>query len=104
MVEGSGLEKWNANFGQSPECRSYAEAMSQGRYTFSDCGTSNAIAQTAGGLDLDSVADFDYSLQIPPGLVRFFSPDYQGTCCGNCSLDIPEVRLYYFPDQTTECR
>ena len=52
MVAGSDLERWNANFGQSPECRSYAEAMSQGRYTFSDCGTSNAIAQTA--------ADFDY--------------------------------------------
>ena len=89
---------WIVGFGQSPECRSYADAMSQGQYTFSDCGSSNTVIQTAGG------SDFSYPLQIPPGVVRQFSPDYQGTCCGNCSLDIPEVRLFYFPDTNTNCQ
>ena len=88
------LGDWNTNFGQSPECRSYAEAMSRGQYKFSNCGSSNTVIQTAAGLD------FDYPLQIPPGLARYFYPTYQGTCCGNCSLDVPEVRLYYFPDKT----
>ena len=88
------LGSWDAGFGQSPECRSYAEAMSRGQYTFSNCGSSNTVIQTAAGLD------FDYPSQIPPGLARYFFPDYSGTCCGNCSLDVPEVRLYYFPDTT----
>ena len=93
------LGKWVVSFGQSPECRSYAEAMSKGQYTFSECGSSNTVIQTAGGLD------FDYPSQIPPSVARYFYPDGlgQGTCCGNCSLDIPEVRLYYFPDQTAVC-
>ena len=103
MVEGSDLEKWNVKFGQSPQCRSYVETLSQGGYILSGCGTTNAIIQTAGDPDFGSSPDSNYSSQLPPGIVRFFSPDYVGTCCGNCSLDIPEVRLYYFPDQTTEC-
>ncbi len=42
-------------------------------------------------------------LQNYPGLVRYFDPDDEdvtGTCCGNCSLSIPEVRLYYFPEKS----
>ena len=96
----SNFMDWIIGFGQSPECRSYAEAISQGRYTFSDCGSSNTVIQTARAPD-DS--DFDYPLQIPPGVVRQFSPVTEGTCCGNCSLNIPEVRLYYFPDETINC-
>ena len=86
------------SFGQSPECKSYAEAMSKGQYTFSECGSSNTTIQTAGGSDF-------YSSQIPPSVERYSYPDQlgKGTCCGNCSLDIPEVRLYYFPDQTAVC-
>ena len=98
VFESSDLEIWDVEFGQSPECRSYAEAMDKGQYTFSDCGTSNTVIHTAGGLD------FSYPPQIPPGLARQFSPDYSDKCCGNCSLDIPEVILYYFPDKTTDCQ
>ena len=65
---------------------------------FSDCAISNTSAQTGGETP---VADL---LKNYPGLVRYFDPDDEdaiGTCCGNCSLDIPEVRLYYFPDKST---
>ena len=90
---------WNTNFGQSPECRSYAKAMSQGQYTFSDCGSSNTVIQTARGVNTN------YPSQLPPGVVQGFDIDYIYTCCGSCSLEIPEVRLYYFPDQTnTSCQ
>ena len=98
--EDTGAGKWVVNFGQSPECRSYAEAMSRGQYTFSECGSRNTVIQTAGGLG------FDYPSQIPPSVARYFYPDDelgQGTCCGDCSLDTREVRLYYFPDQTVVC-
>ena len=94
-------DPWGTNFGQSPQCRSYAEAMGRGQSTFPDCATSNTSIQTDGGppaIDL---------LQNYPGLVRYFDPDdtdVTGTCCGNCSLFIPEVRLYYFPEKSAiEC-
>ena len=91
--DGSDLWTWDVKFGQSPECRSYV-AIDRGQSTFSGCDGSNMVIQTARGLDT----------QIPPGVSRYFSPEYQGSCCGNCSLDIPEVRLYYFPDKTTDCQ
>lgn len=86
------LESWNMNFGQSPECRSFADDWGRGQYTFSNCGSSNTVTQTA---------DDWFLPQIPPGVPRYFDPEYQGTCCGNCSLDVPAVRLYYFPDSAS---
>ena len=86
------LASWNINFGQSPECRSFAEAWDLGQYTYSNCGSSNTVTQTVD----------DWLLpQVPPGVPRYFDPEYQGTCCGNCSLDVPAVRLYYFPDKAS---
>lgn len=93
-------DPWGTNYGQSPQCRSYAEARGRGQSTFSDCAISNTSIQNNGGpppIDL---------LQNYPGLARFFitddmGDDGDGTCCGNCSVDVPEVRLYYFPDKST---
>lgn len=86
------LVDWDINFGQSAECRSYAEARAQGRYTLSNCGRSNTIVQGSDAL----------LSQIPPGLVQYWDPaTTAGTCCGDCSLDVQEVRLYYFPDNMT---
>ena len=90
-----GLRDWNVNFGHSPECKSYAEAMRSGEYTFSECGTSNTVTTASSGVS------WDYPLEIPPGLVRLWDTDQVETCCGNCSLNTPEVRLYYFPDKDT---
>lgn len=86
--------EWDSNFGQSPQCKSYADAMSQGQSTFSNCGSSNTAIQT------DEELSF-HLLRNMPGLERYFYPTDWGTCCGNCSLDISEVRLYYFPDKIT---
>ena len=98
------LWDWILKFGQSPQCRSYAHAMSLGHFTFSNCGSSNTVIQTAGGLHLNYPFDLPYyPLQIPPNVVKDFSPDDRGTCCGNCSLHVPEVRLYYFPEKTSDC-
>ena len=89
----SDLSNWGTNFGQSPECRSFAEAMNQGQYTFSGCGSSSLVE--AG----QSPALRELPRQIPPGVVRIAGHMSTYTCCGNCSLEIPEVRLYYFPDK-----
>ena len=89
------LRDWNINFGHSPECRSYAEAMSSGKYTFSECGDSNTVISATPGMT------WDYPSEIPPGLVRLMEWFFEETCCGNCSLNIPAVRLYYFPNNIT---
>ena len=83
--------EWLTAFGRSPECRSYAEVyQNEAQYTFSDCGTRNTIIQASQGFSLPT--------QIPPAVVDRFRPlDY--ACCGNCTLIVPEVRLFYFPDQ-----
>jgi len=83
---------WQRNFGQSPESRSYAQAYSKSQYTFTSCGSSNTVIS----LDPGSICPS----QIPAGFVQHFSVGYIDTCCGNCSLDISELRLYYFPDRT----
>lgn len=87
-------EPWLEYFGRSPECRSYAQANWDGQYTFAECGST--VFQGYGNSGFPS--------QIPPGVLRYYSPEYTGLCCGNCSLDLSEFRLYYFPDSTvTDC-
>lgn len=89
---GGGQGSWDSNFGQSPECRSFAEAWGRGTFTFSNCGSIKTATQTAAGWLLP---------QVPPGVPQYFDPRYQGACCGNCSLDVPAVKLYYFPDNAS---
>ena len=55
------LVDWDINFGQSRECRSYAEDRAQERYTFSGCGSSNTVIQ----------ASEIIPSQIPPGMMRY---------------------------------
>ena len=88
--------EWLTSFGRSPQCKTYAEIHRyQERYTLTDCGSENTIIQASQGFSLPT--------QIPPGVVDRFRPlDY--SCCGNCTLKIPQVRLIYFPDQEApEC-
>ena len=40
---------------------------------------------------------FSMPSQVPPAVLDRFRPlDY--ACCGNCTLIVPEVKLFYFPD------
>lgn len=77
-------ETWGNNFGRSPQCRSFAQFNDTA--TFSNCGANN------------SVHHGDYNTELPPGVIRRFDPVNTGTCCGFCTLNISEIRLYYFPD------
>ena len=84
--------EWQAGFGHSPECTSYADIWeSQGKYTFSNCGSNDAVVPASLGVILPP--------QIPPGVLRQIQFQVY-KCCGNCTLDVPEVRLYYFRDET----
>ena len=83
--------EWLKAFGRSPECKSYAGVhRDQGQYTLSDCGSRNTVIQASEGFSLPT--------EIPPGVVDRFRP-LNYVCCGNCTLQVKEVRLLYFPDQ-----
>ena len=108
LYEGASLaryfaDNWYTSFGRSPQCTSLAQAYSRGQITLSDCGNRDTVIKT----ELLSVMDNGEdpgdisSLQQPPGVLRQFDMNYWGTCCGgNCTVDISEGRLYYFPDNT----
>ena len=98
------VDAWNSHFGRSPECRSYAKMihdqysqMSQGHkdastsmWTFSECqGESSTAAYSWGNQT--------FPAQVSYGLVPIPGPD-ERFCCGGCSLDGSEVRLYYFKE------
>ena len=87
---------WGNSFGYSPQCTSYANVWQRGgQYTISNCGSSDSVIQASAPSDGISLPT-----QIPPGVLRAVpgAPHEVYECCGNCSLDVPEVRLYYFPD------
>ena len=84
--------EWQTKFGESPECRSYGSALTKSQYTVSDCGSNTKVIQ--------ATLDFGTPWPMPAGVNQFLCEEYTFTCCGNCSLGIPEVRLYYFPDKT----
>ena len=81
---------WQNGFGRSPECKSYAQAYkNSGQYTLSGCPASDAPipAQEAGYLPS----------QLPAAIFRQ-RIDQIYECCGDCSLLVQQVRLYYFPE------
>ena len=85
--------EWQSGFGRSPECKSYAQAYKNGgQYTLSGCPANNAPipAQAAGY----------HPSQLPAAIFRQ-RIDQIYECCGDCSLLVPEVRLYYFPEKNT---
>ena len=91
---------WAQGFGHSPECASYAEVWQRGgQYTFSDCDVTSIIVEPL------RASDIPLPSQIPPGVVRLDLAEIYN-CCGNCSLQISEVRLYDFPNDAaiSSCR
>ena len=93
-------QDWLVNFGRSPECRSYAAEYRKGVYTISGCGDQNTVIRK--NVHMPYAYYQVPPAQIPPTLVRRFSPlDPATLCCGNCSLNLSQVRLYYFPDSNT---
>ena len=94
-------DHWYTSFGRSPQCTSLAQAYSRGQITLSNCGNKDTVIK----IDPTPGSWYDPGdspiLQQPPGMWREFDINYSGTCCGNCTPDISEGRLYYFPDNTS---
>lgn len=86
-------QEWQAGFGHSPQCTSYAEVWKKtGQYTFSECGSQDVVVQASQGVQLPS--------QIPPGVLRRI-PFQWYECCGNCTLDVGRVKIFYWGDESS---
>lgn len=118
-LDGALPSDWNLNFGRSPECRAYAQQEEQGgQWNFAGCPASENVApvrtppvtsinfnqQPAWG----STCDRQFSAwallptQLPLGIIQYKADYNCQTCCGNCTLDVPEFRLYYFEDENAD--
>ena len=87
-------EEWKLGFGHSPECATYADLWArEGQYTLSSCGGNYTVATFSAGVCAPA--------QIPPGVRNQLQAFYYD-CCGNCTVDIPEIRLHYFPDESSD--
>ena len=110
---------WNLNFGRSPECKAYAQREEQGgQWDLAGCPAGDDVEpvrmpavtsvdpyqQPAWG----SACDRQFSAwallptQLPPGIVQYKSDYDCQTCCGNCTIEVPEFRLYYFQDENAD--
>ena len=97
-TEDDPLVDWQIGFGERSECRSYANAVNQRQWTISfnpNCGSNATIVQA-------DIGGFDSFWPIPPGVKQILCDGFDFTCCGDCSVQIPEVRLFYFPDETDQ--
>ena len=109
---------YQMSFGRSPECKYYAQHFVKNNYPgyFPDSkqpagGDYNPIITPSGSLTFsncgsDQTQDSRY--YTPPGVsnsvVGMGGPGYDYYCCGDCSLNIDEIRLLYFPGpKTSNC-
>ena len=116
---GALLSDWNLNFGRSSECKAYVQRQQEGgQWKFEGCPAGENVeavrrpAITSFNFyqqpTWESTCERQFSTwanlptQLPPGIFRY-EADYDcQTCCGNCTLDVPEFRLYYFEDENAD--
>ena len=86
-----------SSFGRSPECTTLARAAyeNDGLPT-SSLSSLPGCPSNASGV-LGPLGDY-----LPFGLERFGDGHYW-QCCGECTLNVPAVRLLYFPDPSLSC-
>ena len=105
------------SFGRSPQCKSYAHHFVETFDVSSAASTTHAknvrrddwkpVITPEGPLTFSNCATSlpqrpEY--YTPPGvsntIVGWGGPGYDYYCCGDCSLDVSEIRLLYFPGPT----
>ncbi|MCJ1388162.1 hypothetical protein MMC18_001007 [Xylographa bjoerkii] len=91
--DGKGPFDWYSSFGRSPECTSLLSVSDAGATTFSNCPNNPSGLRGA------------FTDYFPYGIYNIGKLGALGgyTCCGDCSLRIDEVRVFYFPGPDNEC-
>ena len=102
-------DSWGRKFGRSSQCRSWANLIRAhsptGSFKLNQC-TGDAVAVNVSFSPFFNGAKTINEPQVsllPPGIVH---RPAKGTlwdsfyCCGNCSIDLSEVELYYFEDES----
>ena len=90
---GTELPTWLSSFARSPECTSYAQFLED---------LNNVTATTSVSLPAPTLSGCpskitNWEAYIPPGVMAMWGGEYF-YCCGYCVLNVPRVRVIYFPD------
>lgn len=127
-------DDYRSSFGRSPECKSYADYFPEQYDPAAVSTTSKTTVQQASrlrrgphkihlsadanpeskrsiGLTFSNCGSSqlkDPEYYVPPGLSRsvygFGGPVFDYYCCGDCTLQVSEIKLLYFPGPTaTNC-
>ena len=89
---------WSSSFGRSPECQSSFAPYYTNLY-WDEYPTSTIAPPPLKGCPSNMSGSLeDLQLYMPPGMIGGFG-SISWQCCGRCQMDVPGVRVLYFPDQ-----
>lgn len=89
------ISAWGSSFGRSPECTAFADAADPGVGNNFLASVSAPVLQGCPNNATGSLAPWES--YMPPGILRTNGPHYFD-CCDGCTLNVPRVRVLYFPD------
>ena len=95
------VPEWDAIFGRSPECWSFADIhlslnVSSFTWTYSQCENRKTVYTV--GLT-DPRRGLKMPAAFPPRVVRGKDIIVDLPCCAGCAINAADIRLYYFRDQ-----
>ena len=95
---------YDMSFGRSPECTSYAHhVQNKIPISLSGCGQ-NALGTIYSPDNNHGLTD-EFLKNLPGGILRYvtkgpFQEAYY--CCGSCFMEVDEIRVLYFPDESIQ--
>ena len=94
---GASKSSWISSFGRSPECTAFARAVYSDHVLLE-----SARPSLTGCPSNDSGVLGPFQNYLPPALESSGYGRYW-LCCGGCTLNVPALRLLYFPDPSLSC-
>ena len=85
---------WQHAYGRSPDCTSFARAAYPNSVMGFPSAPAPVLTDCPDKATSNSTAWQNY---IPPG-VKMVYDDENYLCCGSCVMNVPRVRVLYFPD------
>ena len=93
---------WLSSFGHSPQCTSFGALLAPEFFEAAPTTTSGAPPIITPAPELPGCASGlsgPWQAYIPPRVVNSNGPS-EWSCCGICTLNVPRVRVVYFPDES----
>lgn len=91
---------YEISFGRSPECTSYVQHVQNDiPMSLSGCGP-NSSATIGTHLAASQRLSGNFPKHLPFGIAKNYGRDEAVYCCGSCYMEVDEIRVLYFPDES----